>query len=126
MRGRTPGTYLGFVLETPDPLALAEFYAAVTGWPIASQEPTWVTLHPGEGTTYVGFHLSAEYVPPVWPPADGRQQAMAHLDVEVTDVPGAVEDAIALGARLAEFQPQQDVRVMLDPDGHPFCLYPGS
>jgi catechol 2,3-dioxygenase-like lactoylglutathione lyase family enzyme len=126
MRGRTPGTFLGFVLETPDPQSLAEFYAAVTGWPIAQTEPTWVTLHPGEGTTYVGFHLSEEYVPPVWPPVDGHQQAMGHLDVEVSDVPGAVEDALALGARLAEHQPQDEVRVMLDPDGHPFCLYQGT
>ena len=23
---------------------------------------------------------------------------------------------------LADFQPQDDVRVLLDPDGHPFCL----
>ena len=25
--------------------------------------------------------------------------------------------------RLAEFQPQDDVRVLLDPAGHPFCLW---
>jgi len=24
---------------------------------------------------------------------------------------------------LADFQPQEDVRVCLDPAGHPFCLY---
>jgi hypothetical protein len=24
---------------------------------------------------------------------------------------------------VAEFQPQEDVRVCLDPAGHPFCLY---
>jgi len=24
---------------------------------------------------------------------------------------------------LADFQPQDDVRVHVDPDGHPFCLY---
>jgi hypothetical protein len=46
-----------------------------------------------------------------------------HLDVAVRDLGAAVEDALALGAQLADFQPQQDVRVMLDPDGHPFCLY---
>jgi hypothetical protein len=27
------------------------------------------------------------------------------------------------GATLADYQPQDDVRVHLDPDGHPFCLY---
>ncbi len=35
----------------------------------------------------------------------------------------AVADAAGLGATLADFQPQDDVRVMLDPEGHPFCLY---
>ena len=28
-----------------------------------------------------------------------------------------------LGATVAEFQPQDNVRVLLDPAGHPFCLY---
>ena len=27
------------------------------------------------------------------------------------------------GATLAGFQPQEDVRVLYDPAGHPFCLY---
>ncbi len=27
------------------------------------------------------------------------------------------------GATLAAFQPQDDVRVWIDPAGHPFCLY---
>ncbi|CAN5836641.1 hypothetical protein BH24ACT6_BH24ACT6_16980 [soil metagenome] len=30
--------------------------------------------------------------------------------------------AMALGATLAEHQPQANVRVLLDPAGHPFCL----
>jgi hypothetical protein len=28
-----------------------------------------------------------------------------------------------MGAELACHQPQDDVRVLLDPVGHPFCLY---
>ena len=28
-----------------------------------------------------------------------------------------------LPAQLADFQPQDDVRVYLDPAGHPFCLW---
>jgi hypothetical protein len=46
-----------------------------------------------------------------------------HLNLCVTDLPAAVEDAVALGATVAEFQPQDDVRVLRDPAGHPFCLY---
>ena len=46
-----------------------------------------------------------------------------HLDVEVTDLDTAVAHALELGGRLAEDQPQDDVRVLLDPVGNPFCLY---
>ena len=46
-----------------------------------------------------------------------------HLDIEVVGPAAAVEHALELGATLAEFQPQDDVRVLLDPAGHPFCLY---
>lgn len=35
--------------------------------------------------------------------------------------------AQACGASLAAYQPQPDVRVYLDPAGHPFCLFlPGA
>jgi len=32
---------------------------------------------------------------------------------------------VAQGATLAGFQPQDQVRVCLDPAGHPFCLFLG-
>jgi hypothetical protein len=46
-----------------------------------------------------------------------------HLDIRVTDLEAAVHDAIALGAELHVHQPQNDVRVMLDPAGQTFWLY---
>lgn len=48
---------------------------------------------------------------------------MMHLDIGVTDLERAVQDAISLGAELLVHQPQDDVRVMLDPARHPFCFY---
>ncbi|MCZ2820291.1 VOC family protein [Modestobacter sp. VKM Ac-2977] len=60
--------------------------------------------------------------PPVWPPVAGEQRPMMHLDVQVGDLDDAVAEAVALGATLAQDQPQPDVRVLLDPAGHPFCL----
>ena len=48
---------------------------------------------------------------------------MMHLDVEVDELDAAVADAIALGASVADYQLQENVRVLLDPAGHPFCLY---
>jgi len=41
----------------------------------------------------------------------------------VDDLDEAVAAARELGATLVEYQPQDDVRVLLDPAGHPFCLY---
>ncbi|HEV2757802.1 MAG TPA: VOC family protein [Actinomycetota bacterium] len=111
------------MLDCPDAPALARFYADLLGWRVAKEEPDWATVSPPDGVAYLGFQTSPEYVPPVWPPVEGAQQMMAHLDFEVDDLGAAVEDAVAAGATIAEHQPQGDVRVMLDPAGHPFCLY---
>ena len=48
------------------------------------------------------------------------------MDIEVDDLDGAVAAAVAAGATVAEYQPQEDVRVCLDPAGHPFCLWVGA
>jgi len=48
---------------------------------------------------------------------------MQHLDIEVDDLDEAGAHAVAEGATLADFQPQDDVHVYIDPAGHPFCLF---
>ncbi|HEX2058202.1 MAG TPA: VOC family protein [Actinomycetota bacterium] len=126
MRGRSEEGWWGAVLDAPDAPALARFYADLLGWRVAKEEPDWAAIAPPSGVSYLGFQTSPAYVPPVWPPVEGEQQMMMHLDIEVDDLGAAVEDALALGARLAEHQPQENVRVMLDPAGHPFCLYLGE
>ena len=63
------------------------------------------------------------HVRPVWPPQEGAQQMQLHLDLQVDDLDQAVAYAVECGAELAAFQPQERVRVMLDPAGHPFCVY---
>ena len=68
------------------------------------------------------FQLAEDYARPLWPPVTGQQRTMMHLDVQVDDRDAAVADAKRLGGELAEIQPQANVRVMFDPDGHPFCL----
>ena len=76
------------------------------------------------GTThYLAFAIDDHHVPPTWPSRPGEPTMQLHLDLGVTDVDAATEDAVALGATVAAYQPQDDVRVMLDPAGHPFCLY---
>ena len=80
-------------------------------------------LKPPEGRTGLSFQYEPGYEPPVWPATSGQQQMMVHLDVEVDDLESALADALGMGAVLACHQPQDDVRVLLDPAGHPFCLY---
>ena len=111
------------VLDAPDPPALGRFYAELLEWKIFKEEPNHVTLTPPEGVAYLAIQSAPGYVRPVWPAAEGRQQMMMHLDVEVGELDDAIAEAIELGATVAEYQPQGDVRVMLDPVGHPFCLY---
>jgi catechol 2,3-dioxygenase-like lactoylglutathione lyase family enzyme len=112
----------GCALEAPDPEALATFYSALLGWPIAHREPgTAVMAIPG-GTSYLVFHEAHDYRPPRWPPVDGEQRPMMHLDFQVGDLETSVTEAVALGAVVAEHQPQENVRVLFDPAGHPFCL----
>lgn len=68
------------------------------------------------------FQQATDYQAPVWLPVDGQQRPMMHFDFQVGDLDSAVAEAVALGASLATAQPQENVRVLLDPAGHPFCL----
>lgn len=122
MRSRSDGMWWGTAIEAPDPGALARFYSALLDWPIGHEEPGTAVLATPEGSSYVVFQLATGYQAPVWPPADGQQRPMMHLDIQVGDLDSAVAEAVALGATVATAQPQENVRVLLDPAGHPFCL----
>ena len=70
----------------------------------------------------MGFHIEDIDVRAVWPTRPSEQQMLVHLDFLVDDLEAGCAHAQACGAILADFQPPDDVRVHLDPDGHPFCL----
>jgi catechol 2,3-dioxygenase-like lactoylglutathione lyase family enzyme len=111
------------VLDAPDANELAAFYRRLLGWAARTDEPGWVTLRPEDGGTGLSFQTEDAYVRPVWPAAAGDAPMMTHLDIEVTDLAAGVAHAVGAGAELADFQPQETVRVLLDPAGHPFCLW---
>ena len=113
----------GVTLEAPDPHALLVFWSEVMGKPIWGESEEGGSLDLGEGVGSLAVQRAEVYEPPVWPPEPGRPGMQLHLEVEVTDLDAAVEHAVELGATVASYQPQDDVRVMLDPAGHPFCLY---
>ena len=49
---------------------------------------------------------------------------MMHLDFQVGDLDESVQAAVALGAILADHQPQDNARVMFDPAGTPILPLP--
>jgi catechol 2,3-dioxygenase-like lactoylglutathione lyase family enzyme len=116
-------TLSGVVLDSPDARALAAFYRDLLGWAVRDDEPGWVVLTAPSGQTNLSFQTENAYVRPVWPSGRGQPQMMLHLDFKVDDLEAATAYAQRIGAVLADYQPQDDVRVLLDPAGHPFCLW---
>ena len=111
------------VVDTPDPRGLARFYQRLLGWPLGTDDPEWATLRPEDGGAGLSFQFEEQHVPPVWPAGSGDPRMQLHVDIEVDDLAAATQVAVDAGARLADFQPQDHVRVCLDPAGHPFCLF---
>lgn len=112
-------------ISTPRPGELADFYAALLGVEVAASEPGWAQLRPSPGRLAMTINIEhdPDFVPPTWPSTPGEQQPQAHLDLWVDDLDAAERWATGCGARRHPHQPQEGVRVMLDPDGHPFCLF---
>ncbi|MDX6240571.1 MAG: hypothetical protein QOG10_5391 [Kribbellaceae bacterium] len=115
----------GVILDAPDVAVLTRFYSELRGWTIWREDENDAALDLGEGVAYLSIQRNPDYVRPVWPAEPGRQQMMLHLDFEVSDLEAEVARAVQLGAELPDHQPQENVRVLLDPAGHPFCLYSG-
>ncbi|MEJ2890013.1 VOC family protein [Actinomycetospora aeridis] len=106
-------------IDTPDPYALARFYSALVGLPIAEDpEDDWVELDAG-GAPTLAFQLAPARRAPAWPQEGALQ---FHLDLEVGDLDVGEAAVLEAGATKAETQPGETFRVYLDPDGNPFCL----
>ncbi len=110
-------------IGSSDAGALARFYQRLLSGRLTVDEPGWAMVKPAGDGVALAFQSESPYVPPVWPTTPDQQQMMLHLEIRVTDLEAATAHALECGATLAEFQPQDDVRVCLDPAGHPFCLW---
>ena len=107
------------------PSELADFYVRLLGWDIILEEEDFVSLAAHDFPVRLGFQLNPDFVPPVWPERQGEQQQMVYLDFKAADqdhMLTLVQHAITCGARKADTQFSEFWTVMIDPEGHPFCI----
>ncbi|MGV9804823.1 VOC family protein [Micromonospora chersina] len=108
-------------IDSADPARLARFYAAALGWKITYSDDSYGMVE-GNGLK-IGFGKIEGFRPAQWPDEAGAKRF--HLDLQVDDLDEATENLCAIGASQPEFQPGAGRwRVLLDPDGQPFCLSP--
>ena len=128
MDARPSISWVRVTLDCADADELAAFYSELFGWEITARDGSgWVQVSDPRGG--VGLNVQAEehYEAPVWPEEPGKPGKMMHFEVLVEDLAAAVAAAVGAGGRAALHQPldrdPSRLRVMLDPAGHPFCLF---
>ena len=121
-RGDTPTATLSMVnVDSSDPARLAQFYAAALGWQVTYSDDNYGMVE-GDGVK-IGFGKVDGFRPVQWP--DETASKRFHFDLEVDNLDAAAATLCAAGASQPDFQPGADRwRVLLDPDGRPFCLSP--
>jgi len=105
------------VIDCANPAALAAFYQAATGWEATYSDDQYVYLGNG-GPVQLAFQRVEGYESPGWP----NPAKHAHLDLKAADPVQAEKELLAAGATRPDFQPGDGWVVLLDPEGHPFCL----
>lgn len=114
------------VLDSNDIKTLSDFYIRMLGWEKEHEEEgIWISIVSKAKGVRISFQSNEDYLPPVWPEEEGKQQQMVHLDFSVgskENLEAAVQHALACGAVKAKEQYSDQWVVMLDPAGHPFCF----
>ncbi|MHA0288688.1 VOC family protein [Mycobacterium sp. C3-094] len=115
------GTLRSVVVDCPDPLRLARFWAEVLGGDITQEDPDWVVVTGPDGRR-LAFQLSPEHQPPQFP--DPRASQQIHFDVMIAEdqVEAAQTEVLGLGATWVQDADEDQFRVYRDPAGHTFCL----
>ncbi|MBE9374845.1 VOC family protein [Saccharopolyspora sp. HNM0983] len=120
-----PRRLAAYVLDCPDPRALADFYGRLLDWAVdeSASDADWVELADPAGGAPLSFQRDPGHRRPTWP---GRElPQMAHLDIRVSTLQEGAELALAAGAVPLEQPAGQldaNFRVYADPAGHPFCM----
>lgn len=111
-----------FIIDCPDTMRLAAFYAEVTGREVKpGSDEHWAGIVFGE--IELAFQRVEDFRPPSWP--DDEHPKQYHLDFEVDEFEPEQDRLIKLGATLQKnFINDEGYgwQVYTDPIGHPFCL----
>jgi predicted enzyme related to lactoylglutathione lyase len=128
------------VLDTDDPRRLAEFYRQLFGLdyregdePPPEGQPDergadWLVLR-NPGGIQLAFQYRDDYAPPTW--GEPTRPQMLHLDTVVESVEQLERQrqrAEELGGRVMydrRDDPEEPLYVLVDPAGHPFCIFVG-
>lgn len=138
MGGATP-RLAQVVLDSTAPRRAAEFWRSLLGLvyreghevPPAGQDDAagrdWLNLRRPDGSALLAFQKVDALAPSTWPAHDVPQQL--HLDLTVDDrheLDEVHRRVLELGGRLRldrSDDPEEPLRVYVDPDGHPFCVF---
>ena len=123
-----PHRWVGVAIDCADVEAVARFYERLLGFRVGDFDPPhWAQLWDPAGGVHLNIQGEPAYEPPTWPEQPGQQAKMLHFEVEVDDLERAVATAVEAGGSEAPWQPpdrdRTRIRVMLDPAGHPLCLF---
>ena len=106
---------------------VARFYEQLLGMEHVADDGDWAQLRDPRGGITLNVQAEEAYVPPVWPDVPGEQAKMLHFEVLVDDLEASVAAAVAAGGDEAPWQPpdrdRARIRIVLDPAGHPLCLF---
>jgi predicted enzyme related to lactoylglutathione lyase len=104
------------VFDCAEPLRLAEFWAAVTGYAMQDSDERWAWLLDPRGS---GIEIGFQRVP-----EPKTLKNRVHLDLHTPDEEAEAERIEALGAtRLYRSEDPEDVFIVLaDPEGNEFCV----
>ena len=108
-------------LDCADPRAMAGFYSALLDWDVPHCEDEVLMI--SDGTTSIGFGRTEDYRPPKWPPKPTRfLSAITSISASKTS-PERKPLPWTWPLTVPDFQPGGERwRVLLDPEGRPFCL----
>ena len=119
--------WTGIAIDCADAEPMAWFYEGLLGFEIRSLGPQWAQLFDPSGGVHINIQGDGRYQPPIWPEEPGELTKMLHFEVEVDDLEQAIARALEVGGTEAPWQPpdrnRDRLRVMLDPAGHPLCLF---